>query len=249
MTSLRTRFGPASVPPATSGSPTRTVAAPRPVAVTAALIALAVVSVFVWHGRVIAPDATLTADIVQRPGSVLFRVGEVLSLPGSGAAVLVVSLVIAAVVWHRSRDLVLAAVVPLAGAVGGVGELVAKQVVERLRPPTAVFTGESGYGFPSGHTTGFVAMVVAAVVVLGATRARRLGLGQSGAWVRAAVAAFLAIGVGLGRVFVGAHYVGDIVGGVLLGTVCASSVLLGLPLVRRIAAPVVTLLSERTAAP
>jgi hypothetical protein len=52
------------------------------------------------------------------------------------------------------------------GALGGVTEIIRKSILSRLRPPTMVFTGESGSGLPSGPTTGFTTMVVAVAITI-----------------------------------------------------------------------------------
>jgi undecaprenyl-diphosphatase len=174
----------------------------------------------VWHGRVPGFDRRFTDDLVQRPGAPLFRLGESIGLLGSGGAVVAVSLVIGLIVWRRFRDPILAAVTPVAAGSAGFLEIVCKQIVGRLRPFTAVFTGESGFGFPSGHTTGFTAMVVAATgafLLLGVGVHRRRTV-----WSAAAAVSVL---VGLGRILVGAHYVLDVTAGLALGGVCSLTVL------------------------
>ena len=130
---------------------------------------------------------------------------------------MIVALLIATIVWRRSGDIVLAGAVPLAAAIGGVTELVGKHLVERLRPATEVFTGEAGFGFPSGHTTGFVAMAVAALAVLSARSVVRRGAHR----VAVVTVVVFAVAVGVARVAVGAHYVFDIAAGMLLGVLCA----------------------------
>ena len=180
-------------------------------------VALAGVTALAWHGRVSGLDRTLTGDLVQRPGSMAFDTGKLVSFLGSGGAVMIVALLIAAIVWRRSNDIVLAGVVPLAAGIGGAAELVAKHLVERLRPATAAFTGEAGFGFPSGHTTGFVALAVAALAMLSARSVVRRRANR----VAVATVAVLSVAVGAARVVVGAHYAFDIAAGMLLGVLCA----------------------------
>ena len=79
------------------------------------------------------------------------------------------------------------------------------------------FTGESGLGFPSGHTTGFAAMMVAIAITipmvtnLAASNRNRLRI----------FTAFLALMIAVSRVAVGAHYVFDVLAGLALGALCA----------------------------
>lgn len=174
-------------------------------------------SALAWHGHVSAIDRTLTIDAVQQPGSIGFRAAKVISVAGSSAVVAVLSLMFGTLLWRRTKSVLQAVIVPLAGAIGGVTELLAKQLVGRLRPPTASFTGESGYGFPSGHTTGFTAAAFAVVLVLGMMM-RRPNLGRHGI-----VALVSSVLIGLSRVLVGAHYVFDVLAGLALGTLCATA--------------------------
>ena len=168
------------------------------------------------HGRVPAFDRALTARLVQAKDSGLFRLGDLVSTVSSGPVAAALAVAFGAWIWWRHRDIVVAAITPAAGALGAVTELIGKSVVGRLRPPTAVLTGESGNGFPSGHTTGFTALVVGAVftlVLVGInTRARRL------AWLVATVSSVV---VAVGRVLVGAHYALDTIAGLALGALCA----------------------------
>ena len=206
--------------------------APRWAASGAAFVILLVTGAFAWHGHVAAVDRSLTSAVVQSPGSSGADAGRLLSFIGAGGVVALVALVVAFVVWRRSRDLVLAAVVPLAGAIAGVAELIGKHVVGRLRPVTAAASGELGYGFPSGHTTGFTAMAVAvsAVAAFGVARPRRRALDV--------VLASLALVVGTARVLVGVHYVSDIVAGLALGVLCANVAIGAASIVRRRSSPV-----------
>lgn len=188
----------------------------RSAASVAALVTLVVIATSAWHGHVTAVDRSLTSAVVRSPGSTGADAGRLLSFVGSGGVVAALALMVACIVWWRSRDLVLAAVVPFASAIAGVAELAGKHVVGRLRPVTAAASGELGYGFPSGHTTGFTAMAVAisAVAARGLARRRRRMLD--------AILVVLALAVGTARVLMGVHYVFDIVAGFALGVLCAN---------------------------
>ena len=199
-------------------------------ATTTIAITLVAVASLAWHGRVPGIERRLTGALVQGPGSMAFEVGDVVSVLGSRGLVTVVALVLAANVWRRSGDAMLAATVPVAAAIGGIAELVAKHVVERFRPPTAVYTGEVGFGFPSGQTTGFVAVAISALAVLSArpTISRRA--------VGFAVVGALAAAVGLGRILVGADYVLDVGAGMLLGVLCARAAIVLVVLIDQVVA-------------
>ncbi|CAL62238.1 Putative phosphatase [Herminiimonas arsenicoxydans] len=95
-------------------------------------------------------------------------------------------------------------------AVGGSSVLnfIAKNVIQRSRPDLwALVSPQSNFSFPSGHTTEAMAIAVAMVVLLHASRYIRA------IWM--AVCAFVLL-VALCRMYLGLHYLSDIVGSCLL---------------------------------
>jgi membrane-associated phospholipid phosphatase len=181
------------------------------------VVALIGLSGLAWHGHVTALDRTLTAEVVQQPNTTLFHLLDLFSQLGSGPVVGLLSFVIAAVLWRRFGEFLRPLIIIAAGAIGGVAEVIGKSIVGRLRPPTMTFTGESGFGFPSGHTTGFAAMMVAIAITipmvtdLAAANRHRLRI----------LTAVLALMIAVSRVAVGAHYVFDVLAGLVLGALCA----------------------------
>ncbi len=134
------------------------------------------------------------------------------SFIGSGPIVASLALAFASLVLWRTRELFLVAAAPIAAASAGLAELITKQIVQRPRPRTSALTGASGYSFPSGHTAGFTALVVAAVgVMVMLALDRRYGL----LW--ALGAGIFALAVATSRVLLGAHWLSDVIGGLLLG--------------------------------
>ena len=176
------------------------------------------------HPRPTAFDKTFDRALVAVPGSAAFELLRVLSFTGSATVVTVAGLGLAITCWIRARDKRLVAICLVAVGLAGVAEVVMKQIVRRTRPPTRVLTHESGFGFPSGHTTGATALAVVAIVAICALvprgRGRTIGIACSVAY-----AALIAIS----RVVVGAHYATDVVGGVLLGVVLAIAVTTAVP--------------------
>jgi membrane-associated phospholipid phosphatase len=183
---------------------------PLGIASVVAFVALATID---WHRMTpLSLDARLTNDLVGRPASGWFRIGDDISLIGSGGVVVILAVIAAALLWRVRRDVIGAVIVIGAAGAGGVGEVVAKALIARPRPATMTFTGESGFGFPSGHTTGFTALAVGLALVLSAHKVK--------AWHWAA-AAGLSVAVAIGRVAVGAHYVFDVLAGLAFGTAVA----------------------------
>lgn len=114
-----------------------------------------------------------------------------------------------ALTWTRCRQL---AVVLMLALPAGLGlELALKALVDRPRPALAVGFGSS---FPSGHVlaaAAFWGLVPPWVYVV--TRRRWI-------WaVSASVAATAVVSVGLSRVYLGAHWPSDVVGGYVAGAV------------------------------
>jgi len=207
---------------------------------TAAILLAGFMALAVLEGhRPSSIDLTAARELGAVNGSVWFQAGRAVSFIGSGPVVAALALVFAAVVLWRTRQLFLAAAAPVAAASAGVVELIAKELVRRPRPRTSGLTGESGYSFPSGHTTGFTALVVAAVgVVVLLALDRRYGLlWRLGAGV-------LALSVAMSRVVLGAHWLTDVVGGLLLG----AAVGMGVTIVAARAARIAPRLNQRFAA-
>lgn len=81
-------------------------------------------------------------------------------------------------------------------------------------PPDVMLIEEDGAGFPSGHATGAAATYAALAVYLDRwTRARRY-------WI----ASVLVVVVALSRVFLGVHYVVDVVAGIVVGVLALAAV-------------------------
>lgn len=113
----------------------------------------------------------------------------------------------------------------MATAAGGIGLMIVavKALAGRPRPPHpyAVLT-EAGWSFPSGHAAGTAAIALCSAWVL--TRwTLPAWAAQVGAWT---VALLLVGAVGLSRIYLGVHYVSDVLAGWVLGALWAGAVVL-----------------------
>lgn len=107
----------------------------------------------------------------------------------------------------------------LVAAVGGAGlvNTAIKKLVARTRPATSL---DSGYSFPSGHTTGTLTFVEIGAYLLWRSTGQRLPA------LVLAVAGIPITGlVGLSRIWLLAHHRGDVIGSYVLGTAWVALVL------------------------
>jgi undecaprenyl-diphosphatase len=86
-----------------------------------------------------------------------------------------------------------------------------KGAVQRTRPDLRPLAGFTGPSFPSGHTTAAAATFVAIALVLGRDGSPRRRMLLAGAAVG------LAVAVACSRVFLGVHWLTDVIGGLVLG--------------------------------
>jgi len=111
--------------------------------------------------------------------------------------------------WGR-RGYILPLVVTVAGSAAF--DSLGKWVFQRPRPPGIAVFREMSPSFPSGHAAAAVALYGFVVYCLwrpAATAGRRLNLLFAGG--------FLAAAVGFSRIYLGVHYLSDVLGGFLLG--------------------------------
>jgi len=165
------------------------------------------VSVWVADHR----DLWLTATM-----KVLTHLGDASSLAGA-------VVVLGAWLGWRTRSW-LPGVLAVSGLAGvAVVMLAAKLAVGRTRPSSLIAViVEDGFSFPSGHSTGSFALAVLGAWMIGRwvlhSWAARVAL-----W---AIALGIAASVGFSRVYLGVHYISDVVAGAFLGVGWAVGVIL-----------------------
>jgi membrane-associated phospholipid phosphatase len=86
-----------------------------------------------------------------------------------------------------------------------------KVLLERPRPALPWATVLPDYSFPSGHTMNTLVFYGALALIAWSIAGRRVGL------LAIVAAALVTFGVGVSRIYLGYHYLTDVVGGVLAG--------------------------------
>jgi membrane-associated phospholipid phosphatase len=134
--------------------------------------------------------------------------------------------------WRgRSLQPILVALV----ASGGVRVLVnvVKNLVDRERPsPSMAIEAAYGYSFPSGHAAG--AVVTFGVIAFMATATVRSRGGRIALW---AGAALLALGVSCSRIYLGVHYLSDVLAAWAIGISWLTVLVVGVSVVQRAPRP------------
>jgi undecaprenyl-diphosphatase len=173
--------------------------------------------VFVALAIVVSTNDTLSVDqsvltwVGEHRGSALTSAMRMVTWLGSAALLYPATLVLTLFWWRRDRDWRAGAM--LAASLAGSTALynIFKRIIERPRPPAKDALGTyTHWSFPSGHATqcmAFFAMLL--VLVCFAGRARL--------WLWATAAAAVVLVVGASRIYLGAHWFTDVLGGYALG--------------------------------
>jgi len=138
------------------------------------------------------------------------------------------TLLVALLLIVRGRWLV-ALVWLIAPVAGGLLDLGLKELFQRERPPFRdPFIDETTKSFPSGHSMGSLITygLLAYVLVLGLPRAGLRILAVSGLMI-------LVLAIGFSRIFLGAHYFSDVLGGYAVGGVWLAACIMALETIRR----------------
>jgi len=145
---------------------------------------------------------------IASPG--LGAVMETLTDIGSSLVIVpVFVVVVAALLWTRRYGA--AAFLGLASGGALILNATMKVVFERPRPKLDWARVLPDYSFPSGHTMNAVVFYLALALILWSVLGRRIGR------VAVTIAVVLALGVGVSRIYLGYHYLTDVIGGLLAG--------------------------------
>ena len=186
------------------------------------MIVAAAISAACWIGFValaivvsisnpLSVDQSMLTWVGEHRGSALTSAMRTVTWLGSAAVLYPATLVLALRWWRRGRDWRAGAMLAAGLAGSTVLYNLFKRIIERPRPPApdAVET-YSHWSFPSGHATqctAFFAMLLVLAWLAGWARLRL--------WAIAAAA--VALLVGGSRIYLGAHWFTDVLGGYALG--------------------------------
>ncbi len=163
------------------------------------------------HDELALFDRPIVSWLASHREPLLTTVMQVITSLGSTVVVIPILVAGLAFTYLRTRSTTLVVVLAASSAGGQLLDDVVKALVGRPRPNIHPLVDTSGSAFPSGHATAATALFLALAYVL--TRER--GWAAS-TWIWAG-ALFVAMLVGFSRVYLGAHWPTDVVGGFALG--------------------------------
>lgn len=190
------------------------------VGVLAALVVGVLAAAVLGHYGLARSDPHVTAWVVAHRAGWLTGVLRVVTWLGSLAVIIPVGVIAGlffVLHWHRWRPVVLLAVT-IAGAVSLYN--IVKHLVGRPRPPPAIWIGHfSGPSFPSGHAAQSIGCYATLALILCAGRSRWVKIGVCSA------ATLIVLVVGFSRIYLGAHWLTDVLAGYALGVAWVSVVI------------------------
>jgi undecaprenyl-diphosphatase len=200
---------PGTVPRPDTGAATRTVALGF-AGLIATLFVFGLIAEDIRDQEVFALDTWATPFLHGISSPALDAVMNGLTTLGSSLVVVPICVIVGVLLIARRRyGSLLFVAVALSGSL--VIDFVMKLIFQRPRPKLDYAAVLPDYSFPSGHSMNGVAFYVALALVAWAIFGRRVGIAAT------IVAALVAIGIGISRIYLGYHYLTDVVGGWLAG--------------------------------
>src|SRR5512143_447210 len=193
----------------------------RFVALFAALLLLGAIADEVHEQEAIALDALATPLLHGLASPTLDTAMRAMTTLGSTLVVgpLFVAMV-AWLIWRRYRREARFLAVAVVGSVA-LNETL-KLIFQRPRPQLEWATVQPEFSFPSGHSMNSLAFYGALAMIIWAVRGRRAGS------IAAVIAGLLVLLIGTSRIYLGYHYLTDVVGGFLAGAVWLAMAYTGL---------------------
>ncbi|MFI7664479.1 phosphatase PAP2 family protein [Nocardia sp. NPDC049526] len=165
-------------------------------------------------------DAATLDWFTTHRSSGMTTITRAVTTAGNPAGLAVIGLLLAAVLARRLRSMAPMVLILGIVAVASAASTISKVVIGRNRPPTAVqLMTETDFSYPSGHVTGTAALAGAALLVYLGSRP------TSSRGIVAVVSTVVVVAVvAVTRLYLGVHWLTDVIGGGLLG---CSVVLIG----------------------
>ena len=113
--------------------------------------------------------------------------------------------------WHRAYRAAYAAGFAIIAA--KLFEIALKAGIQRARPGALNYTGYDLFGFPSGHAT--MAAVIFGILAVLVSHS----MGRWGRAVVYSICAVVVVAIGYSRIYLGAHWLSDVMAGLIFGTV------------------------------
>jgi undecaprenyl-diphosphatase len=178
----------------------------------ASLVVLGVIAEGIRTQEVFALDAWATPFLhgIASPG--LDAVMNLLTTMGSSLVLIPIFVVfVTALLLRRRYGAALFLSIASAGAL--VIDATMKLIFERPRPKLDYAAVLPDYSFPSGHAMNALVVYVTLALIIWSVFGRRIGM------TAMVIAAVLAVGVGVSRIYLGYHYFTDVIGGFLAGII------------------------------
>jgi membrane-associated phospholipid phosphatase len=153
---------------------------------------------------------------VAHRASWLDVVEKTISLFGGTATVVTVTMLLAAGMAWRTRDLRYATYLTTTTTVGCVVLFSAKLLVKRDRPPRGEWLADGpGYSFPSGHAL-LSAALATALLALAVRRVQQIWV-----WPVIVLGMLFSVLIGVSRLYLGVHWLTDVLAGWAIGILVA----------------------------
>lgn len=164
------------------------------------------------HGQIVELDDRLSKLLYAFRDETLIQVFSIVTGLGHGRSIGVMALAASALMWAWNRRTYIPALwLVLAG--NQITVTVLKLAFSRARPDFAVYV-ESSYSFPSGHSAAISAFCIFVTYVLVRER-----IGRGILWVL--LCAGIIFLVGLSRLYLGEHFLSDVLNGYVVGVLWA----------------------------
>ena len=198
------------------------------------VLAVTALAVFVWltvsvigAGSWAAHDSAVTAWAVGSRSSRVTQAARALTHLGGTTELAVLTIGVAGILMLRRRQYAGVLVVAMAGA--SALTVVLKQALGRARPSTELLLGRPAHScsFPSGHSFNIVvfAGTLACLVLFSGVR-------PGGKILAVGAAVLLSGGVGASRVYLGYHWMTDVLAGWSIGLAWLAAIGLGVLIIR-----------------